>query len=242
MSVRPVVLNAVIAWLFVIGSACFAVGALPAYAQAVGAPADSVTFFVGSVFFTAASFAQLLQAQTPAMTDVDAAGQHARRPLGPWVGRPRDPGWLAAVTQLPGTVFFNVSTFAALSAVVADEDQRVWRPDVYGSTLFLVSSAFGVLAVSRRVLGAPPPPVPLGIAWLNMAGSVLFMASAIASYVDPSTQQALDSRLSGTGTLLGALCFLVGAALLFPAWRSALRRREPSRAADGARARRPRDA
>jgi hypothetical protein len=38
--------------LLMIGSACFAVGAVPAYAGAVGVTADGVTFFVGSLFFT----------------------------------------------------------------------------------------------------------------------------------------------------------------------------------------------
>ena len=47
-----------------------------------------------------------------------------------------------------------------------------------------------------------------------MLGSVLFMASALASYVLPSTDEVLDTRLSVTGTLLGAVCFLVGAALM----------------------------
>ncbi|GAA1641785.1 hypothetical protein [Georgenia ruanii] len=62
MMVRPVAFNAAIAWLFIIGAACFALGAVPSYENAVGAAVDSVTFFVGSLFFTAASFAQLLQA------------------------------------------------------------------------------------------------------------------------------------------------------------------------------------
>ena len=42
-----------------------------AYLSAVGEVADSVTFVVGSIFFTAASLGQLLQAQTPAMTSRD---------------------------------------------------------------------------------------------------------------------------------------------------------------------------
>ena len=75
MTVRPADLNKVIAWLFVIGSALFVLGSVPAYVNAVGATADSVTYFVGSIFFTAASYAQLLQAQTPAMTEVDAGSQ-----------------------------------------------------------------------------------------------------------------------------------------------------------------------
>ena len=55
-----------------------------------------------------------------------------------------------------------------------------------------------------------------------MLGSVLFMASALASYLLPTTGDLIDSRLSILGTLLGALCFLVGAALMLPAWRRAV--------------------
>ncbi len=55
-----------------------------------------------------------------------------------------------------------------------------------------------------------------------MLGSVLFMASALASYVLPATDEVLDTRLAVAGTLFGAVCFLVGAALMFPAWRRAL--------------------
>jgi len=41
-----------------------------------GATADSITYFIGSIFFTAASFNQLLHAQTPAMSEVDADSQY----------------------------------------------------------------------------------------------------------------------------------------------------------------------
>ena len=67
MAMRPTFLNAVVAWLFIIGSACFVVGSVPAYLNVVGGVADGVTFVIGSIFFTAASLGQLLQAQTPAM-------------------------------------------------------------------------------------------------------------------------------------------------------------------------------
>ena len=46
MRLRPRRLNAAIAALVMIGSAGFAVGSVPAYASAVGATADAVTFFV----------------------------------------------------------------------------------------------------------------------------------------------------------------------------------------------------
>ena len=145
--------------------------------------ADGLTFFVGSIFFTTASFLQLLQAQTPAMTGADAALLNTPEPVRLWSWLPHDRNWLAAITQFPGTLFFNVSTLAALAhnASAQEQDRHVWRPDIFGSTLFLVASAFGILAVgtfwSRR-----PRSLPWRIAWLNMLGSVLFMASALASY------------------------------------------------------------
>ncbi len=224
MTVRPVRLNAVIAWLFILGSACFVLGSVPAYVSTVGGPVDGVTYVAGSVFFTSASFAQLLQAQSPEATGVDDIGQHRPARVRFWNWQPHDRAWLAAATQFPGTLFFNISTVAALThnATAAEADRYVWRPDLYGSTLFLVASAFGILAVSAHVLRPEPASVPWRIAWLNMVGSVLFMASALASYVVPSTDEVLSTRVSVAGTFLGAVCFLVGAALMFPAWRQAL--------------------
>ena len=51
MAVRPVALNAAIACLFIIGSSLFALGTVPAYVNAVGETADSVTYFAGSHLF-----------------------------------------------------------------------------------------------------------------------------------------------------------------------------------------------
>src|SRR5215213_7590753 len=78
MTLRPAGLNKAIACLFIVGSALFLLGSVPAYVNAVGATADSITYFIGSIFFTAASFSQFLQAQTPAMTEVDADSQYRR--------------------------------------------------------------------------------------------------------------------------------------------------------------------
>jgi hypothetical protein len=223
MAVRPVALNAAIAWLFIVGSSLFALGSVPAYLNAVGETVDSVTFFAGSIFFTSASFAQLLQAQTPAMTEVDADSQHTRAPVRFRAWLPHDRNWLAAITQFPGTIFFNVSTFAALlhNATTHQEDRRVWRPDFYGSTLFLVASLFAILALGR-LLSFRPRSLSWWIAWLNMIGSIFFMASAIASFVLPSTGELINNPVSVGGTLLGAVCFLLGAILLLPAWRRAV--------------------
>jgi hypothetical protein len=224
MRIAPVRLNGAIAWLFMIGSACFVLGSVPAFVNAVGGTVDSVTYFVGSLFFTSASLLALLQAQTPAMTQVTEHSQGIAQQVRRWAWLPHDRAWLAAVTQFPGTLFFNVSTAAALirNATVQAQDRHVWRPDFLGSTLFLISSAFGILAVG----GSGPARMrsyPWSIAWLNMIGSVLFMASAVASYILPSTGQVMAVRVSVAGTLLGAVCFLVGAALMLPAWRASIR-------------------
>lgn len=233
MTVRPVTLNAAIAWLFIIGSALFALGSVPAYINAVGATADSVTYFIGSIFFTAASFAQLVQAQTPAMTAVDADSESTRAQVRLLAWLPHDRNWLAAITQFPGTLFFNISTLAALAhnATAHQEDRRVWRPDLYGSTLFLVASVFAILAMGH-FLSFQPRSFPWRIAWVNMIGSILFMISALASYVLPTTGELINNPVSVAGTLFGALCFLIGAILIFPAWKHAVRAAQPPRSED----------
>lgn len=207
MRVAPQTLNTTVAGLFVTGSGLFVLGSVPAYIHATGALADSVTYAAGSVFFTAAAFGQLVQAQ--------GTGSGWQ-----WHWRPHDRGWMAAVTQFPGTICFNVSTFAALvhNATVAEKDHHVWRPDIYGSVLFLVSSAYGVRAVGR-VRDRQPGSAAWWAAWLNLVGSVAFMVSAIASYVLPSTGDLIDVPVAVGGTLVGAACFLVGAALIPLAWR-----------------------
>jgi hypothetical protein len=233
MTVRPARLNATVAGLFIIGSALFALGSVPAYVNAVGTTADSLTYFVGSIVFTAASFAQLVQAQTPAMTEVDIDSQHQPAPVRLRAWLPHDRNWLAAITQFPGTLFFNISTAAALvhNATVKQEDRRIWRPDFFGSTMFLVASVFAILAIGR-FLSFRPRNFPWWIAWLNMIGSILFMASALASYVLPRTGELINSQVSIISTLLGALCFLFGAVLMFPAWSHAIRDAAPERHED----------
>jgi hypothetical protein len=224
MRTTPARLSAAIGVLFALGSACFVLGSVPAYVDAVGGTADAVTFFVGSIFFTVASFAQLVQAQSPSMTGVGRDRQHARGPVRLWAWLPHDRAWCAAAAQFPGTLFFNSSTFAALArnATVSEENQQVWRPDMFGSTLFLVASAYGILALGGRVLRISARSADWWIAWVNMLGSVFFMVSALASYVLPSTGDLADEQVAIAGTLLGAACFLVGSVLVFPAWRQAV--------------------
>ena len=86
------------------------------------------------------------------------------------------PEWWAAGIQIAGTLFFNLSTYAALqdSLDTNATDRLVWRPDVSGSICFLVSSwvaygsANGGWARRRRHDTAAT------IALVNLLGSVAF--------------------------------------------------------------------
>ena len=99
----------------------------------------------------------------------------------------------------------------------------MWRPDLFGSVLFLVSSAFAILALEHGFFDWRSRSLPWWIAWLNMLGSIFFMLSAIASFVLPSTGGVINQPIANAGTFLGAVCFFVAAGLLLPAWRGAVR-------------------
>ena len=222
MRLRPRRLNSAIATLFMIGSFGFALGCVPVYAAAVGPTADAVTFFVSSIFFTSASFWQLVQSQTPAALATGTARDEERQRVRFLAWLPHDRAWLAAATQFPGTLFFNGTTFWAITVAVSNSryDKVVWRPDFYGSVLFLVSSAFALLALGRLFTWRPRE-AAWWVAWLNMIGSVAFMASAIGAFVIPRTDSAVDLTLADRGTLVGAVCFFVGALLAITTWRQA---------------------
>ena len=53
MSVRPARLNSAIAWLFIVGSACFVLGSVPAYLTR-SAERSTASRFRGLLFFTSA--------------------------------------------------------------------------------------------------------------------------------------------------------------------------------------------
>jgi uncharacterized membrane protein len=167
---------------FAIGSACFLVGPFPGYADLVGERADAVTFFVGSLFFTAGGALQ---------TALAAGDRHE-----PGAGRA---AWWSAVIQSAGTVFFNISTFLALRTAITDAsyDRLVWRPDAFGSVCFLVS---GVIAYRSSPRSWQPT--------VNLLGCVFFGISAVAGYVVPSHGSVLDLAAANWNTSLGAACFL----------------------------------
>lgn len=188
------------ALLFAAGSVCFVVAPFPGYANLVGDAADAVTFFVGSVLFTAGGALQT----AIAFPERHAHGGAAQ-------------AWAAAI-QSAGTLFFNVTTYRALHTALAspEYDRLVWRPDSLGSICFLLSGLIAYLASARHGWR----PVRGGRGWwepsVNLLGCVLFGIAAIAGFVVPSTGSVLAQAAANWNTALGAACFL--ACALFTLW------------------------
>jgi hypothetical protein len=198
--------------LFAVGSGLFALGAVPGFAGQVGVRADAVTFFIGSLFFTSAA---LLQYRESVDAGPDGPAHGWARIL---VFRPGQIDWLACVIQLGGTLYFNVSTAVAVSQNLSTDTARhhVWRPDAVGSICFLVASGLAWFEVCHGWAAFAPRSIAWWITALNLAGSVAFGVSAVASYIVPSTGQIWSLELTNLGTFIGALCFLAGAMLLLP--------------------------
>jgi hypothetical protein len=180
--------------LFAIGSTCFAVAAIVSQWASASRPAIGVTYFVGSLFFTTAAALQFRDAE------------------------PRSADWNAAAIQLAGTLSFNVSTFLGMQhGLDAHETNlRVWTPDIVGSACFLVSSELALAAICSRWVCVRTHSRSWWIAAINLVGSIAFAVSAVASLIQPSTDEPVSAAIANAGTAAGALCFLAGGVLLLP--------------------------
>lgn len=199
--------------LFVIGSACFALGSVAGYSSLVGGRADAVTYFVGSIFFTSASYLQYVGCISASPTT-----DHGARRRRWFAVQPGRVDWWATMIQLAGTVFFNFTTGDALiqGLNVHQQDLVIWTPDALGSICFLVSSQLAFAEVGHRWISWNPHELGWRIAAINLLGSILFGVSAIAGYVVPASGDLLDAALDTSGTFWGAICFLVGAVWMMP--------------------------
>src|SRR2546430_3091008 len=121
---------------------------MPGMSAVAGSGLTNLLCFVGSWFFTAAGWMQLV-----------LSGPALRI------------GWLSAATQFAGTILFNISTGASLWAhAVKPERRLVWAPDAFGSMAFLVSGALGVVAVTAVVGIVELKSRDWQAAWINMIG------------------------------------------------------------------------
>jgi hypothetical protein len=180
-------------WLFAIGSTLFAIATVPGLSATAGAGLPNLLCFIGSWFFTAAGWMQLVLAR-------------------PRLGL----GWFSAATQSAGTIMFNISTGASLWAhAVRPERRLVWAPDALGSIAFLVSGVLGVLAVTAVVGVFELKSRDWQAEWINLVGCVAFGVSALGAWVTGPGVTA-DALLANAGTFVGALCFLAAAIVVLP--------------------------
>jgi hypothetical protein len=204
-----------IALLFIIGSACFALGSFasnwPQYSPSGFADSRTVNtvFFVGSLFFTAAAWLQLLEAINGDVADIGtSAGRHHRS----WrwfAWKPHNAGYSASLIQFVGTVLFNLNTGDAMisGSTGVEEDILIWTPDVIGSICFLVAGYLAVIEVSHGFWSCQPRQVSWWIVMINLLGSIAFMLSALFSFFLPSTGNAEWTWGANLFTLMaGQIC------------------------------------
>lgn len=193
-------------WCFIIGSALFAIGSAPGFANAAGPLVANLCYFMGAWGFTTAALTQLVLSGA-VTTPVDYAP-----------GKMFRAEWLAGSTQFFGAVLFNVSTTAALAPnTVKGEQMLVWNPDAGGSVAFLVSGVFVLVAFVRagnRFFSPGNPDFWAG--QINFWGCVAFGVAAVAGFISKSGT-TMDVDLANWGTFIGALCFLLSSAISLPA-------------------------
>jgi hypothetical protein len=190
-------------WLFIVGSALFALATVPGFAPFAGSGAANWCCFVGSWFFTSAAWVQLVRSGPEGSVE-----------------------WQSAAVQFAGTVLFNVSTGAAVWAhAVMAERRLVWAPDATGSVAFLISAGLGLAAVIVAVGPWVPHSRDWQAQWVKMIGCLAFGVSALGAFVY-KTGNIADEVFANLGTFIGAVCFLAAALLVLP--RSAGAERVPS--------------
>ncbi|MEM9513814.1 MAG: hypothetical protein AAGA42_03065 [Actinomycetota bacterium] len=204
--------------LFAVGASCFLVASVPVYLDAQGSTGQGVTYFVGSIFFTAAATLQFEQTQS---VGLDPSSPGTRRAGGRFTLGVRRIDWWAALVQVAGTLLFNRSTWFAMweSESAAGFDRLVWVPDVAGSICFLLASWLAWAEVCDGAWRWRPTTIGWWVSASNLLGSVAFGFSAVGALA--IDQVALSDGLATGGTLVGAACFLVGAVLLLPELRTA---------------------
>lgn len=192
-------------WSFMIGSSLFVAGSAVAIWDLGSSNLTNMLCFIGAWFFTAAGLMQTMLSGS-STTEVDYGSGKMFRAV-----------WLAAAIQSVGTILFNVSTSAALSAqTVQAEERLVWNPDAGGSVAYLISAAFVYVAYyrERATLWDPGQSGWWG-AHINMIGCIAFAISAVGAFI--LSDGALENATyANWGTFIGALCFFFASAIALP--------------------------
>jgi hypothetical protein len=178
--------NAIAAAAFVFGGSLFAIGAALSQAD-VGEPRLIAAVYVaGGVFFSTGGFASIRLARGKAPLEE-----------------------LSALVLFTGTLVFGINLLDALIGDLSPPqyDRLVWSPDMIGCVLFLVSGHFAMVQISGTWLPCWRPRDPeWRIVAVNQLGSILFMVSAVASFIRGNGDMVAIG-IANWGTFTGALCF-----------------------------------
>ena len=204
--------NWVAAGAFTLGGLLFALGAVVAQIGSGNAASAASIYFVGGIMFTTGAYASLLGAIN-APRGVEADGTVTADRWRWWSYESERIDWLATFVLFAGTLAFGVSLIASFinGLDTRGVDRLVWRPEVIGCVLFLISGhlAMGEIChrfkpcLRRRDLG-------WAIVAINQVGSILFMVAALAAFTRPETMDEVNVGIANWGTLLGAACFAIG--------------------------------
>ncbi len=211
--------NRSIAALFALGSLLFMLGSALSLLPAGAAPptaAINMVFAAGSVPFTLAAYLQHFQAANAPEFTPDPGDHPGRRTISLIGWHPRSAGWWSTLTQFVGTIDFNFNTFDALRAPDGwlAQDLVIWVPGMLGSVMFLISSYLAFVETSHSYWSWRPASLDWQIVFANLAGSVAFMTASTLAYVPPGREAAWIGDVANVHLFVGALGFLVGAALM----------------------------
>ncbi len=203
--------------LFMVGSACFVAGSVMSLYFEDFFPLLSInlTFFIGSLFFTAAAYGQYLEAINSDITNEAHLSAEKSKWLW-WAWRPKNLGFMSSTSQLVGTFLFNINTFNCFYTGLTNlqQDVLIWIPNIMGSILFLVASFFAWLEIYHDNHVKAFRSVTWWIIWINILGSVLFQRSAFRSFVYLDSGELVNGTIALNATMYGAICFFIAAYLL----------------------------
>ncbi len=205
-------INWVAAGAFTVGGSLFALGAAVAQLGSGDAASAGSIYLVGGVFFSTGAYASLLGAINAPRT-VDTEGALAAEPWRWWSYEPTRIDWLSTFVLFAGTLAFGISLLDSFIDGLSTHgvNRLIWRPEVAGCVLFLISGHLAMAEVCHRTR---PCLRRRDLGWaivaINQIGSILFMISALAAFTRPETMNAVNVDIANWGTLTGALCFAIG--------------------------------
>jgi hypothetical protein len=206
-------LNALAASSFVLGGSLFAIGAALAVGDLGGPLLPASVYLVGGVFFSSGGYLSLLQVVNGPREGAD--GRFGAGRWRWWASEWNRLEWLSALVLFAGTLVFAVNLVDSFITELSPRqaDRLIWSPDMVGCALFLLSGHLAFVELSGRWY---PSIRPRELGWwivaVNQLGSVLFMVSAVASFVH-SDGEMTSAAIANWGTLTGALCFAAAGVL-----------------------------